>query len=486
MRILLAEPDTQSASDLRAALDKGGHHVSRARDAVDAWETFQIEPYPLVIADAGTDGRQLCRDIRTCFQTAYPYLILLGGADGSEERREGLMAGADDVLARPVSGDELLVRLEAAGRILQMQQDLRQRNALLERQSQEQGESIYWLESANHRFAELFAGLPAACYSYDEQGRIFEWNRAAEEMFGYAPEDACHRLLWQLFSEDDPSKQAENVCRHKAAIQQVLAGESLMGVEVEARHRDGSPLSLLSNTIPVRAADGRITGIISANLDITQRRQLEEQVSSQLRRMTELNAELARQKDELANANARLAEIATTDGLTGLKNHRFLQETLQTCYSFARRHKLPMSVLMLDVDQFKSYNDTYGHPAGDDVLRTISRLLQGCVRDHDTVARYGGEEFVVLLPATTATDAAMVAERLRSAVESHPWTMRAMTASFGISTYTPNLPGTPSSHTALLDEADRALYCSKEHGRNRITLGTDLAPHPSLLIPAFA
>jgi two-component system cell cycle response regulator len=481
MRILLAESDSRSASDLRTALDTGGHHVSRARDAADAWETFQTEPFPLVIA-TGPDGRQLCRDIRESFLAAYTYLILIGDPDDARERQEGLKAGADDVLPRNISEEELLAHLEAAARVLQMQQELRQRSALLERQNQEQGESIYWLESANHRFAELFAGLPAACYSYDEQGRIFEWNRAAEEMFGYAPEDACHRLIWQLFSEDDPTKQADNVCRHKAAIQQVLAGESLIGFELEARHRDGSPLILLSNTIPVRAADGKITGIISANLDITARRRLEEQVSSQLRRMTELNAELARQKDELANANARLAEIATTDGLTGLKNHRFLQETLHSCYSFARRHKIPMSVLMLDVDQFKSYNDTYGHPAGDEVLRTISTLLQDCVRDHDTVARYGGEEFVVLLPATTADAASLVAERLRSTVEAYPWAMRSMTASFGISTYTPGMPGTPASHTSLLDEADRALYRSKQQGRNRITLGTDLAiPEPQLI-----
>lgn len=484
MRILVAEHDSRSASVLRRTLTKVGHDVTIVTEGAAAWDLFQRQPFPLVIADWSLpclDGPQLCRNIRAEFGVPYTYLILLTARGEVQEPLAGLQSGADDLLAKPLPPGELLAHLGIAERILNMQDALHQLNTRQERQNQELSETVYWLESANHRFSELFTGLPAACYSYDDQGRIFEWNRAAEEMFGYAPEEACHRLLWHLFPSDDLARQEENIERHKAIIQQVLAGESLLGMEIETSRRDGRPLHLLSNTIPVRAADGRITGLISANLDITERRRLEEQVGSQLRRMTELNTELARQKDELAKANARLAEIATTDGLTGLKNHRFLQETLQTCYSFARRHRLPVAVLMIDVDQFKSFNDTYGHPAGDEVLRTIASLLQGSIRDHDTVARYGGEEFVVLLPATGEQEAALVAERLRTVIEAYPWSRRGMTASFGIAAYQPGVFPAPTAPTDLLDEADRALYRSKQQGRNRITLGTDLLPREPFL-----
>ena len=456
MKILLVEEDARSAESLSSMLTQAGHEVTTVTDGADAaWDMFRTAPFPLVIADSGLtvgDVERLFRHLRDGDSDTSPYII---------------------PFARPIASEILLSQVEAGEQFLEKQQALLRHGMRLEQQNQQLGETIYWLESANHRFSELFAGLPAACYSYDDQGRIFEWNRAAEEMFGYAAEEAMHRMIWQLFGETEPVCQEENIRRHKEMIQQVVAGESFLGAEKETRHRDGSPRHLLSNTIPVRAADGSITGIISANLDITERRRLEEQVSSQLRRMTDLNTELARQKDALAKANARLAEIATTDGLTGLKNHRFLQETLQSCYSFARRHKLPMSVLMLDVDEFKSYNDTYGHPAGDDVLRTIGSLMQGCVRDHDTVARYGGEEFVVLLPATATPEAALVAERLRRVIEAYPWAMRAMTASLGIATFTPGATVSPASHTSLLDDADRALYCSKQQGRNRTTLSDD-------------
>lgn len=475
MRILIAEIDQRCASSLSKTLTGANHEVTVAPDGAAAWELYRANPFPLVIANwhmPNLDGPQLCRKVRDEFASRYTYFILMSARSDAHEPLAGLRSGADDHLTKPLKSGELLAHVSIAERILNMQDALHQLNDRLEHKNQELGDTVFWLESANHRFSELFAGLPAACYSYDDQGRVFEWNRAAEEMFGYAAEEACHRLLWQLFPED-AERQEENIRQRKATIQRVLAGESLIGTEVQARKRNGETLHLLSNTIPVRAADGQITGAISANLDITERRNLEEQVNSHLRKMTELNSELAAQKDELARANARLADIATTDGLTDLKNHRFLQETLQTCYSFARRHRLPLSLLMLDVDEFKSYNDTFGHPSGDEVLRTVANLLKSGVRDHDTVARYGGEEFVVLLPSTAAAEAALVAERLRSAIENFAWTDRPITTSVGIASYEPGVFRAFASHAELLDEADRALYRSKQLGRNCVSLSTD-------------
>ena len=168
---------------------------------------------------------------------------------------------------------------------------------------------------------------------------------------------------------------------------------------------------------------------------------------------------------KLEEANRKLAELATTDGLTGVHNRRVFDERLAMETERATRYTLPLSLVLLDVDHFKQYNDTYGHQAGDDVLKAVAQTLQANVREADLVARYGGEEFVLVLPHTDAKAALIVAERCRAALETHSWAARLVTASFGIATL----------HTALttglemVAAADRALYHSKKNGRNRLT-----------------
>jgi diguanylate cyclase (GGDEF)-like protein len=169
--------------------------------------------------------------------------------------------------------------------------------------------------------------------------------------------------------------------------------------------------------------------------------------------------------DLIAGMNERLAELALTDGLTGLRNHRSFREAVATTVSLASREHLPLSLIMLDVDHFKSYNDNFGHPAGDEVLRALASILHAQVRKHDLIARYGGEEFAVLLPGADEADARGTAERLRWAIESHAWPRRAVTASLGIATLGPGSAGP----LELIERADEALYRSKRSGRNRLT-----------------
>ena len=185
------------------------------------------------------------------------------------------------------------------------------------------------------------------------------------------------------------------------------------------------------------------------------------------------SAELERMHAELEKRNTLLAEIASCDGLTGLKNHRFFRESLEAQFALSRRRGMPLSVVMLDVDQFKPFNDSFGHPAGDEVLRDVANILRSCVRDHDVVARYGGEEFAVLLPATDTEASRSLGERLRAAIEEHAWQLRPITISLGISTMSPRV----SRPAALIEQADRSLYQSKAEGRNRITHARDLPPN---------
>jgi diguanylate cyclase (GGDEF)-like protein len=175
-------------------------------------------------------------------------------------------------------------------------------------------------------------------------------------------------------------------------------------------------------------------------------------------------AERRQQERRLRQVNARLAARAEEDGLTALKNRRAFEERLHVEWERARRYGEPLSLLLLDVDHFKSYNDSFGHLAGDAALKIAAQILRRQARASDFAARYGGEEFAVLLPHTTAAAATVAGNRLRAAFLVTRWPDRPITASIGVSTLTPAME-TPES---LVHEADRALYWAKHLGRNRV------------------
>jgi diguanylate cyclase (GGDEF)-like protein len=175
--------------------------------------------------------------------------------------------------------------------------------------------------------------------------------------------------------------------------------------------------------------------------------------------------ELEEMQWELMQSISRLVELAATDALTGLRNRRYFNDSLDTAYSLAQRHGLPLSMIMVDVDHFKQYNDTFGHCAGDDVLRVIATTLRESIREHDVAARYGGEEFAVLLIATDRDGAIRFSERLRETIASYQWPLRSVTISLGVAT----LEAGATAPFNLVKSADQALYQSKLAGRNRVT-----------------
>lgn len=224
-------------------------------------------------------------------------------------------------------------------------------------------------------------------------------------------------------------------------------------------------------TVPFKAACIVVLGLCGwalAHLSLLQLQRNNQRLEAKVSERTE---ELHRSKEQIEAVNRRLQELASTDGMTGLANHRAFQEQLRSELKIADTTGRPLALLLMDVDQFKTYNDTFGHPAGDEVLRSLARLIQENMRTEDYAARYGGEEFAILLPGTTERAAFEIAERIRGVVADYPFPCRRVTLSIGVARYdAPKMP--PEKFVA---RADEALYTAKHAGRNRVALAADAA-----------
>ncbi len=217
-------------------------------------------------------------------------------------------------------------------------------------------------------------------------------------------------------------------------------------------------------------------------------------VRSALRLKHEMDARKAREQEllevtrQLEEANQILLRLSSLDGLTGIANRRRFDEFLEMEWRRGLRESAPLSLIMLDIDFFKAYNDAYGHQAGDDCLKAVANTLSNTVnRPGDLVARYGGEEFAVILPRTHPEGAVTVAELLRAKVEalkiphSRSRVSDVVTISLGVSTV---VPRSGYSTAALIAAADQALYQAKQEGRNRVRVRHP-APFPDYTLPEF-
>lgn len=180
--------------------------------------------------------------------------------------------------------------------------------------------------------------------------------------------------------------------------------------------------------------------------------------------IVDITRQLEKKNTELSEALATIRRIMNTDPLTGISNRRAFQRALKREISFAKRHELPLSFVMIDIDYFKRINDTYGHKVGDYVLKKFAMIIESSIRQEDIFARFGGEEFILLLPNTKIDSAFEVSERIRQKIEKTQFKgiKEKITASFGIT----ELLKTDEAMDAL-KRADDALYEAKKKGRNR-------------------
>lgn len=286
--------------------------------------------------------------------------------------------------------------------------------------------------------------------------------RAIENQPGQLDEVNCHKIYKRYLSESARDEAVKNVTEQVQVAISELAG-ILTSVKsaasdysdtldtVETRVSQASSLEDLGNVVSAIVADTRKM--------VEKNQELELQLVSSSKQVTELRQNLDNVRKE-----------AMTDGLTGLSNRKSFDRQIRETIDEAGTHKTDVVLLMLDIDYFKSFNDTYGHQVGDQVLRLVARTLTDNVKGRDIAARYGGEEFAIILPETGLEGGKKVADMLRRLVENkevvnktNQETLGRITLSVGVAAWQPG-----ESISSLIERADAALYQAKRNGRNRV------------------
>ena len=317
------------------------------------------------------------------------------------------------------------------------------------------------LQESQQLWRAFIEQAPASIAMFDREMRYLAVSRRFLADAGFPPETELYGAThYQVF----PTMPEHWKEAHKRA----LAGEVVTMEDDPFETADDRVQWLRWEVRPWYDVNG-LAGVVVFTEDVSRRKE----ASDALRKLNvELEERVRERTAQLEQLAREMEEQSLTDQLTGLPNRRSLDLKLALEIRLAVRHKVPLTLLLLDVDQFKQYNDSFGHQAGDEVLRTVGSVLQSSLRTTDFAARWGGEEFAIMLRHTDEEGSFIVAERIREAVAKGDWPHRNITISVGVASL---LRLNPEAG-ALLAQADRALYEAKRRGRNRVVSATELTP----------
>lgn len=312
------------------------------------------------------------------------------------------------------------------------------------------------LRASEERFRQLIVSAPDAVFLVDQKGNIKFANTEAANLLGYAPEEFIGMEVETLMPQRSREGHIADRARYMDEPHTRLMSSPFNLIAV---HKDGREISVDIKLSPFKMEAE--TYVVAFMHDITERKQAENE-------LRETNATLQTHFNEINKLKEILQEQAIRDQLTGLHNRRYLDETLGHEVARARRENYPISMMLIDIDRFKTFNDAYGHSAGDAVLKSLSRLLVESVRQGDIACRYGGEEFLVVLIGAHETDVERRAEaicrdfsKLRINFEGQELSA---TVSVGIAFY----PRHGMDIQQVISSADAAMYQAKEAGRNQV------------------
>jgi len=447
-RILIVDDVPANTRLLEAKLEAEYYQVTSARDGFEALTIASDWQPDLILLDVmmpGMDGYECCRRLKDNALTLHIPVVMVTALGEPGERLRGLDAGADDFLTKPVDYDTLMARVRSLVRLKRLLDEWRAR-----------GDTVRTLGlSSDRTLAPLIAGARALV--------VDDWDQSAQTIQDALAEDGVIAATAQ--SGVEAIRMAFAVDFDLLVINLSLADEDPLRLVAILRASDAThetPMLLVGEPGGKdRILRGFELGASDWLVQPIDPHELRARARNQIRRKF--------YQDRLRSDLGAALEMALTDPLTGLYNQRYLRRHLSGLVEGGQGKQL--SVLMIDVDHFKSVNDRFGHPSGDRALRLIADALRINTRVFDSLARYGGEEFVVVMPGTGPDEALAAAERLRSAVEAIEFVPLEsgrvpLSVSIGVACAL-NAIGSPE---LLLQAADAALYDAKRNGRNRVEM----------------
>ena len=449
-RVLVVDDVSANVKLLEARLSAEYFDVVTAMSGVEALAVCERAECDIVLLDVmmpDMDGFDVCRRLKSNPTTHHIPVVMVTALDQPSDRVRGLEAGADDFLTKPVSDVALIARVRSLARLKLVQDELRMR-AVTSKEIGIQNPSIEAIADAGRKGHILIVDDRPA--SYERLASVLAEEHVVDV-------------------ETDPSE---------ALFHTAEGNYDLLIVSLSLENFDGLRLCSQVRSLE-RTRNLPILALSDADNNTRLVRGLEIGVNDYLVRPIDKNELLARVRTQVRKKrfterlrdNVQLSiEMAITDALTGLHNRRYMETHLGSLIEQASTRGKPLSVLVIDIDFFKSVNDTHGHDAGDDVLREFAVRIRKSIRGIDLACRYGGEEFVVVMPETDMAVATMVAERLRRRIATEPFPIHQgtgkidVTISIGIAA----LAEAKDTAGTVLKRADLALYRAKRDGRNRV------------------
>ena len=450
-RVLVVDDVEPNRKLLEARLSIEYFEVLTATNGTDAIAICKKGGCDLVLLDVmmpGMDGFEVCRRLRAAPETAHLPIILVTALDRPADRVRGLEAGADDFLTKPVDEIALVARVRSLARLKFSIDELRSR-------------------AAHSAGAEMVETVEALAPQVPERGLILLVDHQRSSFERLVNALTPHHDVIQI---DEPGEALAKARSENADLMIVALGlGEFDGLRLCSQARSDAS----TRNLPI---------LLVADRDDRQKvlRGLELGVNDYLSRPVDRNELLARARtnvrqkryvDRLRQSVRQSVEMAFYDPLTGLNNRRFLERRMPAMIETAQQRGAPLTMMILDIDHFKRINDTFGHDAGDLVLKGFAAELQQIIRGGDLICRLGGEEFVVVMPGLDASHAARMAERARRTIENKAFAIGdaagpvSITVSIGLADVR-----VEQDSTDLYRRADRALYLSKSAGRNRVTL----------------